>query len=144
MVEDGLDKVNEPTVSGDKRISDLEVELERVKKLNGTLEELNKKLDDQLKLKLSTLKDPEQFIPKKTAALEVYKEIIMSKNTYIYAMVTAFIIAASAAYFAFIGAIVAGIVCMGFAVMMLKKMKKIKYLEDKYQLIRPKLFKKAE
>ena len=40
-----------------------------------------------------------------------------------------------------IGIIIAGIVAMGYAVMLMKKMQKMKYLEDKYQLKRPGLFK---
>jgi len=154
MVEDGLDKVEDPAKnalysakdavkSADSRIAELELEVERVNRIREEQKEINDKLTKQLDLKLSNLKDPEQFLPKKTAALEVYNENITARNTYIFAMITSFFIAASSAYFVFAGAIVAGIVCMGFAVMLLKKMQKIKYLEEKYNLIRPKMFKKA-
>ena len=154
MVEDGLDKVEDPeknvldsakeaVKSADIKIIELETELKRVNKIKEEQKEINDKLNVQLNLKLSNLKDPEQFIPKRTAALEVYNENLTSRNTYIFAMITSFFIAASSAYFAFAGAIVAGIVCMGLAVMMMKKMQKIKYLEEKYNLARPKMFKKA-
>ncbi len=93
--------------------------------------------------KLEQLKDPKEYIPKKTAALEVYKEVVMAKNIFIYSIIVVLLIAASSAYFVAIGAIVAGIVSMGYAVMMMKKQQKMKYLEGEYQLIRPKLFKKA-
>ena len=139
--KDELDNVKD---NANKRIGELKVELERVNKIRKDQDNINEKLNKQLDLKLSNLRDPEQFVPKKIAALEVYKEVVMSKNTYIYAIVTSFLIAASSAYFTVIGAIVAGVVSMGFAVMMLKKMQRMKYLENQYGLIRPKLFKKAQ
>lgn len=149
-IEDGLEAeeiegVDKTTLGGaTKRIKNLTEELENVKGQNRTLKEMNDQLDKQLTLKLSTLKDPEQFLPKKTAALEVYKEVVMSKTNYIYSIITAFFIAASSAYLSYLGAIVAGMVCMGFAVMMFKKMQKMKHLEEKYQLVRPGLFKKVQ
>lgn len=129
--------------SSDELINNLENE---IVKLTGVIKEeenKSKTLTDQLNLKLSKLKDPEAFIPKQTAALEVYRELVNAKNIFIYAIVSSLIIAATSAYFVFIGAIVAGIVCMGFAVMMMKKNQRIKYLQDKYELPKAGLFKKV-
>ena len=127
----------------DDRIAALETELDRIKQVREDQQKIINGLNKQLNLKLETLKDPEQYIPKKTAALEVYKEITTSKNTAIYSIIIVLLIAGSSAYVVFIGAIVAGIVGMGFAVIMMKKLQKMRYLEKKYNLTKPGFLKKA-
>ncbi len=138
-IKDGLDVVTE-----DPKIIELKSELKKIKEEKEAQHKTNLELQNQLTMKLETLKDPEQYVPKKVAALEVYKEVINFKNGLIYSIITAFLIAGTSAYFVFIGAIVAGIVSMGFAVMIMKKNKMMKYLEERYDLIRPKLFRKVE
>ena len=128
----------------DPKLVELQMELDNNKKISDGHKAEIERLTKQLTVKLEALEDPDQYIPKKTAALEVYREVIALKNTYIYSIIFILLVAATSAYIIFIGAIISGIIAMAFSVMMFRKLQKMKYLEGKYQLIRPKLFKKAE
>ncbi len=127
----------------DPKLVELQMQLDNSNKINEGKKAEIEKLTKQLTVKLEALEDPDQYIPKKTAAFEVYREVVQLRNTYIYSIIFILLVSATSAYIVFIGAIISGIIAMGFAVMMLRKMQRMKELEGRYGLTRPKLFRKV-